>query len=244
MLAFSVIYDWRLHGKVLSLSSRLPRIGQAYEVPDDKAVRKTARVSSEQAHGGGNDDRRAHPREGRRQDRNAEQRALIPRSSHNCGMKTYLVGGAVRDRLLGIAVKDRDYVVVGARVQDMLNAGYKPVGKDFPVFLQAQTNEEYALARTERKTGRGYHGFAFHADPEVTLEEDLRRRDLTINAIAEDETGALIDPFDGARDLDAKLLRHVSAGIRRGPRACVARRALRRAVLPHAASASPTKPFR
>src|SRR5579864_1001356 len=115
-------------------------------------------------------------------------------------MKTYLVGGAVRDRLLGIEVKDRDYVVVGARPEEMLRAGYRPVGKDFPVFLHPQTNEEYALARTERKSGRGYHGFVFHADPDVTIEEDLRRRDLTINAIAEDETGALIDPFGGVRD--------------------------------------------
>ncbi|MGH8122218.1 MAG: multifunctional CCA addition/repair protein, partial [Rudaea sp.] len=124
-------------------------------------------------------------------------------------MKTYLVGGAVRDRLLGVAVKDRDWVVVGAQPEDLLRADYKPVGKDFPVFLHPQTGEEYALARTERKTGRGYHGFAFDTAASVTLEDDLRRRDLTINAIAEDENGALIDPFDGARDLDAKLLRHV-----------------------------------
>jgi tRNA nucleotidyltransferase (CCA-adding enzyme) len=132
-------------------------------------------------------------------------------------MKTYLVGGAVRDRLLGIAVKDRDYVVVGATPEEMLRAGYKPVGKDFPVFLHPQTHEEYALARTERKTGRGYHGFAFHADPGVTLEDDLRRRDLTINAIAEDEHGVLIDPFGGARDLEAKILRHVSPAFAEDP---------------------------
>jgi tRNA nucleotidyltransferase (CCA-adding enzyme) len=132
-------------------------------------------------------------------------------------MKTYLVGGAVRDRLLGIAVKDRDYVVVGARPDDLLRAGYKAVGKDFPVFLHPRTGEEYALARTERKTGRGYHGFAFDTDAAVTLEEDLRRRDLTINAIAEDETGALIDPFGGVRDLDAKLLRHVSSAFAEDP---------------------------
>lgn len=132
-------------------------------------------------------------------------------------MKTYLVGGAVRDRLLGIAVKDRDYVVVGATPEEMARAGYKPVGKDFPVFLHPQTHEEYALARTERKTGRGYHAFAFHTDPSVTLEDDLRRRDLTINAIAEDERGALIDPFDGARDLDAKILRHVSPAFAEDP---------------------------
>ncbi|MFT3790752.1 MAG: multifunctional CCA addition/repair protein [Rudaea sp.] len=132
-------------------------------------------------------------------------------------MKTYLVGGAVRDRLLGIAVKDRDYVVVGATPEEMLHAGYKPVGKDFPVFLHPQTHEEYALARTERKTGRGYHAFAFHTDPGVTLEDDLRRRDLTINAIAEDEHGTLIDPFGGVRDLEAKVLRHVSPAFAEDP---------------------------
>jgi tRNA nucleotidyltransferase (CCA-adding enzyme) len=132
-------------------------------------------------------------------------------------MKTYLVGGAVRDRLLGIAVKDRDYVVVGARPEEMLRAGYRAVGKDFPVFLHPQTNEEYALARTERKSGRGYHGFVFHADPEVTLDEDLRRRDLTINAIAQDEHGALIDPFGGVRDIEAKVLRHVSPAFAEDP---------------------------
>lgn len=125
-------------------------------------------------------------------------------------MRIYLVGGAVRDRLLGRTVADRDYVVVGARPEDMLAQGYKPVGKDFPVFLHPQTGEEYALARTERKTGRGYHGFAFHADPSVTLEQDLERRDLTINAMAEDERGARVDPFGGARDLEARVLRHVS----------------------------------
>ncbi len=132
-------------------------------------------------------------------------------------MKTYLVGGAVRDRLLGIAVKDRDYVVVGATPEDMLRAGYRPVGKDFPVFLHPRTHEEYALARTERKTGRGYHAFAFDTDQSVTLEDDLRRRDLTINAIAEDEHGALIDPFGGARDLEAKILRHVSPAFAEDP---------------------------
>ncbi len=132
-------------------------------------------------------------------------------------MKTYLVGGAVRDRLLGIAVKDRDYVVVGATPEDMLRAGFKPVGKDFPVFLHPATHEEYALARTERKTGRGYHAFAFDTDPNVTLEDDLRRRDLTINAIAEDEQGALIDPFGGVRDLQAKTLRHVSSAFAEDP---------------------------
>jgi len=132
-------------------------------------------------------------------------------------MKTYLVGGAVRDRMLGIDVKDRDYVVVGARPEQLLEQGYKPVGKDFPVFLHPATREEYALARTERKTARGYHGFAFDADPSVTLEDDLRRRDLTINAMAEDEHGALVDPFGGARDLADKILRHVSPAFAEDP---------------------------
>ena len=132
-------------------------------------------------------------------------------------MKTYLVGGAVRDRLLGIAVKDRDYVVVGATPDELLALHFKPVGKDFPVFLHPQTSEEYALARTERKTGRGYHGFAFDTDPGVTLEDDLRRRDLTINAIAEDENGALVDPFDGASDLRNGMLRHVSPAFAEDP---------------------------
>jgi len=129
---------------------------------------------------------------------------------HNNGMRTYLVGGAVRDKLLGRPVVDHDHVVVGARPEDMLAQGYRPVGKDFPVFLHSQTNEEYALARTERKTGRGYHGFAIHADSDVTLEEDLARRDLTINAIAEDEQGQLVDPYGGARDIEQRVLRHVS----------------------------------
>jgi tRNA nucleotidyltransferase (CCA-adding enzyme) len=125
-------------------------------------------------------------------------------------MRTYLVGGAVRDKLLDRPVVDHDHVVVGAQPDDMLALGYRPVGKDFPVFLHPQTNEEYALARTERKTGRGYHGFAVHADPSVTLEQDLARRDLTINAIAEDEQGKLVDPYGGARDIEQRLLRHVS----------------------------------
>jgi len=132
-------------------------------------------------------------------------------------MNTYLVGGAVRDRLLGIEVKDRDYVVVGARPDDLLRLGYKPVGKDFPVFLHPQTHEEYALARTERKTGRGYHAFAFDTDPSVTLEDDLRRRDLTINAIAERADGTLVDPFGGERDLAEKILRHVSPSFAEDP---------------------------
>jgi len=125
-------------------------------------------------------------------------------------MRTYLVGGAVRDRLLQRPVSDHDHVVVGATPDDLLALGYKPVGKDFPVFLHPDTAEEYALARTERKTGPGYHGFAVHADPTVTLEQDLERRDLTINAIAMDEAGGLVDPFGGARDLQQRVLRHVS----------------------------------
>lgn len=125
-------------------------------------------------------------------------------------MRIYLVGGAVRDKLLGRPEGDRDYVVTGARPEDLLALGYRPVGKDFPVFLHPQTGEEYALARTERKSGRGYHGFLFQADPSVTLEQDLARRDLTINAIAQNEHGALIDPYGGARDIEARVLRHVS----------------------------------
>lgn len=125
-------------------------------------------------------------------------------------MRIYLVGGAVRDQLLQRPVSDHDHVVVGATPDDMLSLGYKPVGKDFPVFLHPKTGEEYALARTERKTGRGYHGFAIHAEPGVTLEEDLARRDLTINAIAMDEQGTLVDPFHGARDIRERVLRHVS----------------------------------
>jgi tRNA nucleotidyltransferase (CCA-adding enzyme) len=125
-------------------------------------------------------------------------------------MQTYLVGGAVRDKLLKRAVVDHDHVVVGALPEDMIALGFKPVGKDFPVFLHPKTGEEYALARTERKTGRGYHGFVFQADATVTLEQDLARRDLTINAIAQDEHGALTDPYHGIRDLEARVLRHVS----------------------------------
>jgi tRNA nucleotidyltransferase (CCA-adding enzyme) len=132
-------------------------------------------------------------------------------------MKTYLVGGAVRDRLLGLPVKDRDYVVVGATPEDLLRLGFTPVGRDFPVFLHPETHAEYALARTERKSGRGYHGFTFDTDPTVTLEDDLRRRDLTINAMAEDEHGALIDPFGGAADLRNGVLRHVSPAFAEDP---------------------------
>jgi len=125
-------------------------------------------------------------------------------------MHIYLVGGAVRDKLLGRPLVDRDHVVVGALPEELLALGYKPVGKDFPVFLHPTSGEEYALARTERKTGRGYHGFVFQADATVTLEQDLARRDLTINAIAEDQHGALTDPYHGVRDIQARALRHVS----------------------------------
>ncbi|GAB2553652.1 multifunctional CCA addition/repair protein [Rhodanobacter koreensis] len=125
-------------------------------------------------------------------------------------MHIYLVGGAVRDKLLGRPVVDHDHVVVGALPEELLALGYKPVGKDFPVFLHPKTGEEYALARTERKTGRGYHGFVFQADASVTLEQDLARRDLTINAIAEDAQGTLTDPYHGVHDIEARVLRHVS----------------------------------
>jgi tRNA nucleotidyltransferase (CCA-adding enzyme) len=132
-------------------------------------------------------------------------------------MQTYMVGGAVRDALLGLPVNDRDWVVIGATPEEMARAGYLPVGRDFPVFLHPETREEYALARTERKTGRGYHGFAFQADPGVTLEEDLARRDLTINAIAQAGDGSLVDPFGGQRDLERKVLRHVTDAFREDP---------------------------
>ena len=124
-------------------------------------------------------------------------------------MQTWLVGGAVRDALLGLAPGDRDHVVVGASVQDMLDAGYRQVGRDFPVFLHPRTGEEHALARTERKSGRGHTGFVVHASPEVTLEQDLARRDFTINAIAQAQDGSLCDPFDGAGDIQRRVLRHV-----------------------------------
>jgi tRNA nucleotidyltransferase (CCA-adding enzyme) len=133
------------------------------------------------------------------------------------GLVAYVVGGAVRDRLLGRPVSDRDWVVVGATPQRMLDAGFQQVGRDFPVFLHPHTHEEYALARCERKSAPGYHGFVVHADPAVTLEQDLARRDLTINAIAEDAHGTLIDPFGGQRDLHAKLLRHVSPAFAEDP---------------------------
>jgi tRNA nucleotidyltransferase (CCA-adding enzyme) len=125
-------------------------------------------------------------------------------------MDIYLVGGAVRDRLLGRPHVERDYVVVGATPEQLLALGYRPVGKDFPVFLHPETGEQYALARTERKTGPGYYGFAVHFSPDVTLEEDLARRDLTVNAMAESRSGEIIDPYGGRRDLEARLLRHVS----------------------------------
>ena len=132
-------------------------------------------------------------------------------------MKIYKVGGAVRDKLLKRKVVDHDYVVVGATVEEMLAGGYTPVGKDFPVFLHPETHEEYALARTERKVARGYHGFEFYADSSVTLEDDLIRRDLTINAIAEDEQGVLYDPYQGVADLNNRILRHVSPAFAEDP---------------------------
>ncbi len=132
-------------------------------------------------------------------------------------MKTYLVGGAVRDKLLGREVKERDWVVVGATPQQMEALGYRQVGRDFPVFLHPETHEEYALARTERKTAPGYRGFEVRASPEVTLEEDLLRRDLTINALAEDERGEIIDYYGGLADLEKRLLRHVSPAFAEDP---------------------------
>jgi len=132
-------------------------------------------------------------------------------------MRTYLVGGAVRDALMGFADSDRDWVVVGGTPEALVAQGYQQVGKDFPVFLHPDTHEEYALARTERKTARGYHGFAVHASPDVTLEEDLARRDLTINAIAQDDHGQRTDPYGGERDIAAKVLRHVTNAFREDP---------------------------
>ena len=132
-------------------------------------------------------------------------------------MKIYLVGGAVRDELLGYPFTEKDWVVVGATVDDMISSGYQQVGKDFPVFLHPKTKEEHALARTERKTAAGYKGFEVHASPDVTLEEDLIRRDLTINAIAKDDNDEFIDPFNGIEDIDNKLLRHVSDAFSEDP---------------------------
>ncbi len=141
-------------------------------------------------------------------------------------MKSYLVGGAVRDALLGLPVKDRDWVVVGATPQQMLDAGYQQVGRDFPVFLHPQSREEYALARTERKSGAGYTGFTCYAAPDVTLEADLLRRDLTVNALAQDADGAIIDPYGGQNDLRQRLLRHVSPRLVKIRCACCASRVL------------------
>ena len=132
-------------------------------------------------------------------------------------MKTYVVGGAVRDALLGLPVSDHDHVVVGATPEQMVAAGFRPVGKDFPVFLHPHTHEEYALARTERKTAPGYHGFVFHTSPEVTLDDDLVRRDLTINAMARGDDGVLVDPYGGQRDLASRLFRHVSPAFAEDP---------------------------
>jgi tRNA nucleotidyltransferase (CCA-adding enzyme) len=132
-------------------------------------------------------------------------------------MNRYLVGGAVRDALLGLSVKEKDWVVVGATPEEMVAAGYQPVGKDFPVFLHPQTKEEHALARTERKTAPGYRGFVFHTGADVTLEQDLIRRDLTVNAIAQAEDGTLVDPYGGRRDLEARVLRHVSPAFAEDP---------------------------
>lgn len=156
-------------------------------------------------------------------------------------LKSYVVGGAVRDALLGLPVQDRDHVVIGATPEQMLAQGFVPVGKDFPVFLHPKTHEEYALARTERKTGAGYKGFVFHTDPSVTLEQDLIRRDLTINAIARDEHGGLIDPFNGQRDLQDGVFRHVSAAFEEDPVRIlrVARFAARFSVAPHAFVVAP-----
>tara|TARA_B100001250_G_scaffold414430_1_gene452780 strand:+ start:3812 stop:4831 length:1020 start_codon:yes stop_codon:yes gene_type:complete len=125
-------------------------------------------------------------------------------------MKVYKVGGAVRDSFLGVIAEDNDWVVIGSSPEEMIAKGYKPIGKDFPVFLHPETNEEYALARTEKKSGTGYHGFTFYFGKDVTLEEDLSRRDFTINAIAEDDSGNIVDPYNGRKDIENKLFRHVS----------------------------------
>jgi tRNA nucleotidyltransferase (CCA-adding enzyme) len=132
-------------------------------------------------------------------------------------VKAFVVGGSVRDELLGLPVADRDWVVVGSTPEEMARLGFRPVGKDFPVFLHPTTHEEYALARTERKSGRGYKGFTVYAAPDVSLEDDLKRRDLTINAMARDESGALVDPFGGEKDLRAGVLRHVSESFEEDP---------------------------
>ncbi|MES2071372.1 MAG: multifunctional CCA addition/repair protein [Pseudomonadota bacterium] len=156
-------------------------------------------------------------------------------------MKTYIVGGAVRDALLGLPVQDRDHVVVGATPGQMLALGYTPVGKDFPVFLHPKTHEEYALARTERKTAPGYKGFVFHTDAGVTLEQDLVRRDLTINAMAQDEDGKLYDPFHGRQDLQGRIFRHVSDAFAEDPVRILrlARFAARFSIPPHDFAVAP-----
>lgn len=133
------------------------------------------------------------------------------------GLDVFEVGGAVRDRLMGVDAPDRDYVVVGATPEDMVKRGFRPVGRDFPVFLHPKTHEEYALARTERKSGRGYRGFVFHAGLDVSLVDDLARRDLTVNAMALDSSGLLIDPYQGRIDLERRILRHVSPAFREDP---------------------------
>ncbi len=133
------------------------------------------------------------------------------------GLEVYQVGGAVRDQLIGLPAPDRDFVVVGTSPEEMVRRGFRPVGRDFPVFLHPATHEEYALARTERKSGRGYHGFVFHTGADVTLEQDLARRDLTVNAMALAPDGALIDPFHGRMDLQQEVLRHVSPAFREDP---------------------------
>jgi tRNA nucleotidyltransferase (CCA-adding enzyme) len=132
-------------------------------------------------------------------------------------LNAFVVGGAVRDELLGLTVSDRDWVVVGSTPEEMIRLGFRPVGKDFPVFIHPESGEEYALARTERKTAKGYHGFSFQASPDVTLEEDLSRRDLTINAMAKGADGNLIDPYGGQQDLQAKTFRHVSDAFKEDP---------------------------
>ena len=142
---------------------------------------------------------------------------MIEQAMSTNNMEIYLVGGAVRDELLKLPVRERDWVVIGATPDELLARGFRPVGKDFPVFLHPDTHEEYALARTERKTAPGYHGFSVHTVPEVTLEDDLQRRDLTINAMARDPDGRLIDPYHGARDLEARWLRHVSPAFAEDP---------------------------
>ena len=132
-------------------------------------------------------------------------------------MKIYLVGGAIRDELLGLPINERDWCVVGAKPEDLLSKGYRRVGKDFPVFLHPKTGEEYALARTEKKVAPGYDGFTFQTSPDVSIDEDLKRRDLTINAMAKDNKNNLIDPFDGMIDLRNKILRHVSDAFKEDP---------------------------